>query len=145
MNMRELRERMSKIEDPRHQSYVKHSLADILIIIMCGVLSGLDTLGDLVIYAKSKQEFLLNVLEVRQIPSKATFARVLNLVDGKKIGEAILDILRQRFGTAGEVIARCRWESNLRDSKAGSTSYCASNPQRLYNGKRRSPGSGSHS
>ena len=103
--MREIRERMSKIEDPRHQSYVKHSLADILIIIMCGVLSGLDTLGDLVIYAKSKQEFLSNVLEVRQIPSKATFARVLNLVDGKKIGEAILDILRERFGTAGEVIA----------------------------------------
>ena len=96
---------MSKIEDPRHQSYVKHSLVDILIIIMCGVLSGLDTLGDLVIYAKSKQEFLSNVLEVRQIPSKATFARVLNPVDGKKIGEAILDILRERFGTAGEVIA----------------------------------------
>ena len=105
MNMREIRERMSKIEDPRHQSYIKHSLADILIIIMCGVLRGLDTLGDLVIYAKNKQEFLSNVLEVRQIPSKATFARVLNLVDGKKIGEAILDILRERFGTTGEVIA----------------------------------------
>lgn len=44
-------------------------------------------------------------LGIRQIPSKATFARVLSLVDRKKIGDAILDILRERFGTAGEVIA----------------------------------------
>ena len=43
--MEEIRERMSKIEDPRHQSYVEYALADILIIIMCAVLCGLDTLG----------------------------------------------------------------------------------------------------
>ena len=50
--MEEIREQMSAIEGPRHQSYVKYPLADILIIIMCAVLSGLDTLGDLAIYAK---------------------------------------------------------------------------------------------
>ena len=54
--MEELREKMSEIEDPRHPGYVKYPLVDILI--MCEVLSRLDTLGDLVIYAKSKQEFL---------------------------------------------------------------------------------------
>lgn len=54
--MEELRERLSGIEDPGHPSYVKYPLADILIIVMCGVLSRLDTLGDLVIYAKSKKE-----------------------------------------------------------------------------------------
>ena len=42
--MEEIREQMSAIEDPRHQSYIKYPLADILIIIMCAVLSGLDTL-----------------------------------------------------------------------------------------------------
>ena len=103
--MEEIRERMSEIEDPRHPSYVKYSLADILIIVMCGVLSGLDTLGDLVIYAKSKKEFLIKELGIESIPSKATFARVLSIVDGKKVGEAILDILRMRFGAAGKVIA----------------------------------------
>ena len=55
--MEEIRARMSTIEDPRHQSYVKYALADILIIIMCAVLCGLDTLGDLVIYAKIKKNF----------------------------------------------------------------------------------------
>ena len=45
--MEEIRERMSKIEDPRHPSYVKYPLVDVLIIIMCAVLCGIDTLGDL--------------------------------------------------------------------------------------------------
>ena len=103
--MEELWKKMSEIEDPRHPSYVKYALADILIIVMCGVLSGLDTLGDLVIYAKSKREFLSKEFGIESIPSKATFARVLSIVDGKKTGDVILDILRTRFGTAGEVIA----------------------------------------
>ena len=96
---------MEKIEDPRHPSYVKYALADILIIIMCGVLCGLDTLEDLVIYAKSKAYFLREELGIEGIPSKATFGRVLSMVDGKQIGEAILDVLHSRFGTEGEVIA----------------------------------------
>ena len=96
---------MLKIEDPRHPSYVKHALADILIIIMCGVLCGLDTLGDLVVYAKSAGDFLRETFGIENIPSKATFGRVLSMVDGKQIGDAILDILRERFGASGEVIA----------------------------------------
>ena len=72
---------------------------------MCGVLSGLDTLGDLVIYAKSKAEFLSKDLGIEGILPKATFARVLSIVDGEKVDEAIIDILHTRFGTAGELIA----------------------------------------
>ena len=45
--MEEIREWMAKIEDPRHPSYVKYPLVDVLIIIMCAVLCGIDTLGDL--------------------------------------------------------------------------------------------------
>ncbi len=84
---------------------MKYPLADILMIIMCAVLSGLDTLGDLVIYAKSKKEFLSKELGIEKIPSKATFARILSIIDGKEIGEAIVDVLHSRFGTAGEVVA----------------------------------------
>ncbi len=103
--MEEIRGRMMEIKDPRHPSYVKYPLADILMIIMCAVLSGLDTLGDLVIYAKSKKGFLSKELGIEKIPSKATFARILSMIDGKEIGEAIVDVLRSRFGTAGEVVA----------------------------------------
>ena len=77
---------MSKIEDPRHASYVKYPLADILIIVMCAVLCGIDTLGDLVIYAENKQEFLRKELGIQSIPSKATFGRILSMVDGIEYG-----------------------------------------------------------
>ena len=42
--MDEIRARIATISDPRYASYIKHQLSDILLIIMCGVLSGLDTL-----------------------------------------------------------------------------------------------------
>ena len=103
--MEKIRARMSKIEDQRHPSYVRYPLADILIIVMCAVLCGLDTLGDLVVYAKNKKDFLAKEFGIEEIPSKATFARVLSAVNGKEIGDAILDILRERFGVSGEVIA----------------------------------------
>ncbi len=103
--MEEIRARMTAIEDPRHQSYVKYALADILIIIMCAVLCGLDTLGDLVIYAENRKEFFAKELGIEKVPSKATFGRILSMIDGKEIGEAILDVLHSRFGTTGEVIA----------------------------------------
>jgi len=48
MEMEELWERMIEIEGPRHPSYAKYSLADILTIVMCGILRELDTLDNLV-------------------------------------------------------------------------------------------------
>ena len=103
--MEEIRAQMSTIEEPRHPSYVKYALADILIIVMCGVLCGLDTLGDLVVYAKSKADFLKETFGIKKIPSKATFGRILSMVDRKQIGDVILDVLREHFGTMGKVIA----------------------------------------
>ena len=103
--MEEIREQMSAIEGPRHQSYVKYPLADILIIIMCAVLSGLDTLGDLATYAKNRGEFVGKELGIKKVPCKATFGRILSMIDGKQIGEAIIHVLQNRLGTTGEVVA----------------------------------------
>ena len=46
-----------EIEDTRHQSYVKHRLQDILVMIMCAVLCGLDELGAVMVYIQNKAEF----------------------------------------------------------------------------------------
>lgn len=55
---------------------------------------------------RQKQErVFVKEFGIEAIPSKATFARVLSCVSGKEIGDAVLDILRMRFGIAGEVIA----------------------------------------
>ena len=97
--MDEIRARIATISDPRHASYIKHQLSDILLIIMCGVLSGLDTLGDLALYANEKRDFFKAAFGIAAIPSKATFGRLLSMLDGKAVGEAILDILRTRCST----------------------------------------------
>lgn len=57
------------------------------------------------IYAKSKAGFLRETMGIEKIPSKAAFGRILSMIGGKQIGEAILDVLHKRDGTADEVIA----------------------------------------
>lgn len=71
-----------RIKDP---SYVKYALANILIIIMYYVLRGLDTLEDLAVYEKSKEDFLRETFEIKKVPSKATFGQILSMVNGKQI------------------------------------------------------------
>ncbi len=57
------------------------------------------------IYTKSRRNFREKEFGIQAIPFKATFARVLSAVNGKEIGDAVLDVLRMRFSTVGEVIA----------------------------------------
>ena len=77
--MEEMRARLTEVEDKQHPGYVKNPLADILIIVMCAVSCGLDMLGDLVVYAKSKKEFLPKELGIEEIPSKRTRKRFVKM------------------------------------------------------------------
>jgi predicted transposase YbfD/YdcC len=100
-----IRERFLSITDTRKEGYVKHKLTDVLICIMCGVLCGFDSLEDLSVYINSKKEFLSEKFGIEKIPSRATIARILAMVDAKELGEAIIDICRKRLEFSGEVIA----------------------------------------
>lgn len=53
----------NEITDSRHSSYVKHRLQDILLMIMCAVLCGLDELGAVMAYTQNKADFLQKILE----------------------------------------------------------------------------------
>ena len=75
--MDKIKEKFSLISDTRHQSYVEHKLSDILIITMCAVLCGIDSLSGIISYAENKREFLKDKFSITKIPSKATLSRVL--------------------------------------------------------------------
>lgn len=76
---------------------------------MCAVLCTLDTLEDLIIYTQNKKKFLTKKFGIETIPSKATFAKILSLTDEKLAEDAILDILRSRFGTVGDgIVVACK-------------------------------------
>ena len=67
------------IDDPRHQGYVKHKLSDILRIVMCAVLCGMDQLCDVMAYAQNKADFFRTYFSIGQIPSKPTVSRMLSI------------------------------------------------------------------
>lgn len=103
--MTDMSEYFGVIEDPRHSGYVTHKLEDVLTIVMCGVLCGLDKLDEIVAYEENNQENLKKEFGIERYPSKSTISRVLNAVDGQAVGEAVLRVMREGIAIRGEVIA----------------------------------------
>ena len=100
-----IHEKFSVIKDLRHPSYVEHKLSNVLIIVMLAVLCGLDKPGDLVLFAENRTELLKNHFGIDDIPSKSTFRRVLDMIDGEKVGQLIVEIMCENFDALGNVIA----------------------------------------
>ena len=103
--MDKIKEKFLEIQDNRHQSYVEHKLSDILVITMCAVLCGIDSLNGIISYAENKKEFLENKFGITKIPSKPTLSRILNMVDAGKIAEIITGIMKESIEDTGSVVA----------------------------------------
>ena len=100
-----IREKFSSIEDPRHPSYVEHNLVDILIIIMSGVMCGLDGLAEIMVHAHNRAEFFKREFAIARLPSKPTLSRVLNMLDGDAVAKVIMEIMKERADIVGNIIA----------------------------------------
>ena len=82
------------IEDKRDKYTIKHSLIDILKLVMIAVLCGMDELDKIVDYGKNKREFLEKEFEIKSIPSKSTLTRILVMIDPKWLGLSIVGIVQ---------------------------------------------------
>jgi len=104
-----MREQFTKyfigIEDTRCQCDISHNLQDVLILVMCAVLCGLDELSDIVEYGKEKSNFLEKHFDVKSTPSESTLSRIMNMVSGEKIAECVVKIMQNLIGIEGEIIA----------------------------------------
>jgi len=105
MDARYLQAKFSVIEDYRHASYIDHTLADILIIVMSAVLCGLDGLAEIMQHATNRAEFFKDKFGIEQIPSKPTVSRVLNMINGDAVAQIIIEIMRERSDIVGDIIA----------------------------------------
>ena len=65
-----MQEKFAVIEDPRQQGYVKHKLCDILTMVMCAVICGLDELGSVVTYIRKRAAFFNETLGLRPFRPK---------------------------------------------------------------------------
>jgi predicted transposase YbfD/YdcC len=93
------------IEDYRCLCDVKHKLTDILILVMCASLSGIDTIAEIVEYGEQKRGMLLGKFGIVKIPSEATLSRVLNMVNAEILAICIVNIMKELLGAEGEIIA----------------------------------------
>jgi len=105
MDVTYLQAKFSMIEDYRHASYIDHTLADILIIVMSAVLCGLDGLAEIMQHAENRVEFFKEKLGIKQLPSKPTMSRVLNMIDGDAVAQVIIEIMKERSDIIGNIIA----------------------------------------
>ncbi len=103
--MDKIKEKFSSICDTRHQSYVEHKLSDILVITMCAVLCGIDSLNGIISYAENKKEFLENKFGITKIPSKPTLSCILNMVDAGNVAGIITGIMKESIEDTGSVVA----------------------------------------
>jgi len=95
------------LPDPRVIGRCDHKLLDIVAITICAVISGLDEWEDIVDYAKMKEDWFRQFLELPNgIPSHDTFGRVFSLLDPAAFEERFADWTRAAFAkTEGDVIA----------------------------------------
>lgn len=82
------------IEDKRDPYTTKHSLIDILKLVMISVLCGMDELDKMIDYGKNKKEFLNKEFDIKTIPSKATITRIFVMIDPKWLGLSIVGIIQ---------------------------------------------------
>jgi predicted transposase YbfD/YdcC len=98
-------EKFSVIEDFRCECDVEHKLSNILILIMCGVLCGIDNIKNIVDYGKNKGEFFEKHFGFSRTPSESTLSRVLAVIDVSCVGKIILEIMQEFVSGNFETIA----------------------------------------
>jgi predicted transposase YbfD/YdcC len=82
---------LGQVEDPRMNRTKLHSLTDILFITLCAVLSGADSWTEIVLFGRSKLEWLRRYLPLPNgIPSHDTFGRVFARLDPMQLEKCFL-------------------------------------------------------
>ena len=125
--MEELLSWMEYIEDVRQPWKVKHSLKDILVIVLFATLANADDWVEIALFAESYQEYLKKYISLENgIPSHDTIQRVMGLISP--------EILQQLYGkwqelldkNEGELIKKviCIDGKTMRGNRCGERKAC---------------------
>jgi len=81
----------SGVDDPRIDRTRDHPLINILVIAICGVISGADGWTDIEDFGKAKQDWFSRFLDLKNgIPSHDTFGRVFSRIDPEQFQQGFL-------------------------------------------------------
>jgi len=85
-------EHFSIINDPRINRHKKYKLIDIIVISVCGIISGCETFVDIENYGNSKFDWLKSMLELPNgIPSHDTIGRVFSIINALEFQKAFYE------------------------------------------------------
>lgn len=102
----DLIEYFSDIEDPRIDRQKLHALPDILFVVFSGVICGVDSWSDFVLFAESKLDFLRRYVPLENgIPSKNTFQRVITRINPEAFRSCFLKWVDDYEQEIGHTIA----------------------------------------
>lgn len=95
------------ITDPRIDRHKAHPLSTILMVAICGVISGAESFVDMEDFGNAKREWLGSFLDLSNgVPSHDTFGRVFSLIDPKQFQESFALWMRSCVELSdGKVIA----------------------------------------
>lgn len=100
-------EQFEDLPDPGSKRNQDHPLMSILLITICGAISGADNWVDIAAYGKAKQSWLETIIALPNgIPSHDTFGRVFRFINPNAFQDRFLGWVRQLGAvTTGEVVA----------------------------------------
>ena len=100
-------ERFSSLSDPRILLKTSHKLIDIVVIALCGVISGADDWVEIADYGRIKQDWFKTFLKLPGgIPSHDTFGRVFSRIDPEQFGKCLIDWIQDAVPRDGaDIIA----------------------------------------
>ena len=103
-----IRKFFASLPDPRRRrTRVKHPLLTLVVIALCGTISGADTWEEIVQFARDRHEWLARLVDLSAgIPSHDTFGRVFAALNPVAFQKCLLNwVQRLHEVTQGQVIA----------------------------------------
>ena len=107
MIMKKLRTAIQELDKDYSGYYYK--ISDILTVLICGALCGLQNISDIYEWSKAApvREFFFEEFQIRKFPSRAQFYNIIGCVDSEKFNKIFIDWVKTMLseGTKGKTIA----------------------------------------
>lgn len=105
--MKRLRTAIQELDKDYRGYYYK--ISDILTVLICGALCGLQNISDIYEWSKATpvREFFFNEFRIRKFPSRAQFYNIIGCVNSEKFNKIFIDWVKTTLpeGTNGKTIA----------------------------------------
>ena len=107
--LEELKQELETLESEEIHDGYWYSISDVMLIVVCGMLCGLEKLVDIGTWSKSAptRKFLENYFGITRTPSLSQFYNIIGCVDGKAFNESFMRWMSMVLtdGSKGKTIA----------------------------------------